>query len=403
MKNSFKIAIIFLVLLIGFYVVFQVYNIANPSYKVEVASLYQVTDSIPCEGIIFRDEVVVSITSEGVIEYTAQNGDKVAQGSIVAKMHYSPSAAKNDLARSLISDRQSMYRDFASAGGVVSTNYSSLNTTLYKNLLDLSGSIDRFTGVDSAYRKVASSMYNFMTVSGNEYTFGGLISRLEDRKANYPNDDAQNASFVHAPVSGYFCNKTDGYEDTATRENALQISIDELNEILDNRNEQININRCKLITNYSWYYVARISSSDAERFYKGMKVNLTFDDSAVGQIPVTVQRVETDPDKGTAMVVLSCLNLNADITDLRFETGKINFNDYKGIRVDRSALHEYEGEFGVFIKYGTTIVFRELDIIYETDSYVVSSVNTSDSSKLRLYDEIIVEGKDLYVGKDLSR
>ena len=403
MKNSLKIAVIFLVLLIGIYVFFQVYNVANPTYRTEVASLYQVTDSIRCEGVIFRDEVVVDVSSNGVIEYTAQNGDKVAQGSVVAKLHYSSSAAKSDLARSLISDRQSMYREFASAGGIVSTNYSAMNASLYKNILDLSGSIDRFDNVDASYRKVASSMFNFMTVSGNEYTFSSLISNLEDRKAKYPNDDAQNASYVHAPVSGYFCNKTDGYESTATREYAGTITMDELAAMLENRNEQINNSRCKLITNYSWYYAAKITAQDAQRFYKGMKVNLMFDDSSVGQIPVTVYRVESDPDKGTAMVVLSCLNLNADIADLRFETGRINFSDYKGIRVDRSALHENEGEFGVFIKYGTTIVFRKLDIIYETDTYVVSSVNTSDSTKLRLYDEIIVEGKDLYVGKDLSR
>ena len=402
MKNTFKIIAVFLVLLIGFYVFFQVYNVANPSYKTEVATLYQVTDSISCQGVIFRDETVVSISQQGIIEYTAENGDKVAQGSIIAKVHYSQEAAKSDLVRGLLAARQDMYRAFAESGDIVSTNFTSLNTNLYRNLRDLSESIDRLSGVDSAYNKTVSSLYNFMAASGNVYSFDSAISSLEERRNEFSTQYANNASFVHAPSSGYFCNTTDGYETVATKEYAAEITVDEFGQMLENRNEQSSYGQCKLITNYNWNYVAMITSSEAERFYKGMRVNLSFDDSSAGALPVTVLRVEKSED-GRAIVVLSCNNLNSDIADLRFENGKISFSDYKGIRVERSALHVSDGEVGVYIKYGTTVVFRKVDIIYETDKYVVSRVNTSDSSKLRLYDEIITEGKDLYVGKDLSR
>ena len=402
MKNTFKIIAVFLVLLIGFYIFFQVYSIANPSYKTEVATLYQVTDSISCQGVIFRDETVVSISEQGIIEYTAENGDKVAQGSIIAKVHYSQDAAKSDLVRSMLADRQEMYRSFSESGDIVSTNFTSLSTNLYRNVRELAESVDRFSGVSNAYNKAVGSLYNFMAASGNVYSFDSAISELDERRNEYSTQYATNVSFIHAPSSGYFCNTTDGYEDKATKEYASEITVEEFAQMLETRQEQSVYGQCKLITNYNWYYVAMITSSEAERFYKGMRLNLSFDDSSAGALPVTVLRVEKSDD-GRAIVVLSCNNLNSDIADLRFENGKISFNDYKGIRVDRSALHVSDGEVGVYIKYGTTVMFRKLDIIYETDSYVVSRINTSDSTRLRLYDEIITEGKDLYVGKDLSR
>ncbi len=47
--------------------------------------------------------------------------------------------------------------------------------------------------------------------------------------------------------------------------------------------------------------------------------------------------------------------------------------------------------------------FKEVDIIYETEDFVLSSVTEGSSSLLSLYDEIITQGKNLYVDRDLSR
>ena len=43
---------------------------------------------------------------------------------------------------------------------------------------------------------------------------------------------------------------------------------------------------------------------------------------------------------------------------------------------------------------GETVTFRNLDVIYEGDDYVLSSLNAGDGY-LILYDSIIVEGIDV--------
>ena len=61
-----------------------------------------------------------------------------------------------------------------------------------------------------------------------------------------------------------------------------------------------------------------------------------------------------------------------------------------------------DGKLGVYIKYGSAVKFRLVDIIYETEDYVVSSVTEGNGAYLALYDEIIVSGKQLYVDKELA-
>ena len=61
-----------------------------------------------------------------------------------------------------------------------------------------------------------------------------------------------------------------------------------------------------------------------------------------------------------------------------------------------------DGEQGVYIKYGSTVAFRKVDKLFETDDYIISRPGTADGEYLALYDEIIVEGKDLYEGKELG-
>ena len=45
------------------------------------------------------------------------------------------------------------------------------------------------------------------------------------------------------------------------------------------------------------------------------------------------------------------------------------------------------------------IEFREIEILYSDDDYAVVKYEPEKKDGIRLYDQIIVEGKDLYDGK----
>ncbi|MDE5916852.1 MAG: hypothetical protein K2G62_01840, partial [Oscillospiraceae bacterium] len=84
---------------------------------------------------------------------------------------------------------------------------------------------------------------------------------------------------------------------------------------------------------------------------------------------------------------------------------------YEGIKIPRKAIRfddvketvtdEKTGEEksvtvnckGVYVKVGEQIVFKKIDVIYEGDRFVLSSLNAGNGYAA-LYDDIVVEGVD---------
>jgi len=82
----------------------------------------------------------------------------------------------------------------------------------------------------------------------------------------------------------------------------------------------------------------------------------------------------------------------------------IEKGSYSGYRVPRSALRlNDKGEIGVYVLSGTLIKFRLLNVIYETDSYLISAAPDPSSERaaeyLEMNENVIIEGKGLYDGK----
>jgi len=62
---------------------------------------------------------------------------------------------------------------------------------------------------------------------------------------------------------------------------------------------------------------------------------------------------------------------------------------------------------GVYILVGSTVDFRYIDVIGEFDGYYLVAPRDIENdpeyyTKLGLYDNVIVSGKDLFVGKMIS-
>ena len=117
--------------------------------------------------------------------------------------------------------------------------------------------------------------------------------------------------------------------------------------------------------------------------------------------------------------VLSCEVINGDVLRLNKANAQIIVGESTGLRIPASAVHylkddgsEAEGQGenyipGVYVKYGNLARFCKIDpvdadhpLISEDDYILVLPKGTDGSvSQVRLYDEIIVSGQNLYDGK----
>ncbi len=94
-SSGFKLVVGLLIALLVLYVLMQIYLVTYPSYKTEIAVLFELSDEISAEGTVVRKETV-SGDDSGIKYYLIADGDKVAKGEKVAEYYSdSDSAVRN--------------------------------------------------------------------------------------------------------------------------------------------------------------------------------------------------------------------------------------------------------------------------------------------------------------------
>ena len=109
------------------------------------------------------------------------------------------------------------------------------------------------------------------------------------------------------------------------------------------------------------------------------------------------------------------------LSKLRQDNIEIIVNEYEGLKISKSALHDDEVTYyeedasgndiekkervqGVYIVYGAELVFKQVAITYAGDDYIICNENPDEGlllngSTISLYDKVVVEGGDLFNGK----
>ena len=100
--------------------------------------------------------------------------------------------------------------------------------------------------------------------------------------------------------------------------------------------------------------------------------------------------------------LLKCNLMNKKYAVLRKNPVKLIFNTYTGYQVNNKAVREINGQKGVYVLNGNIVKFKKINIVYSDSEYSICSVPDGESGYLKQYDEIIVEGTDLYDGKILD-
>jgi len=113
--------------------------------------------------------------------------------------------------------------------------------------------------------------------------------------------------------------------------------------------------------------------------------------------------------------------MSPGIASLRNETVKIDLKTYKGLRIQKSALHDdyvekaIENEDGttksekkkvqgVYVVQGNQLKFKQVSILFAGEDFILCDPQPEDGvlfngTTIEMYDKIVTEGADLYDGK----
>ena len=180
----------------------------------------------------------------------------------------------------------------------------------------------------------------------------------------------------------------------------------------------------KICTDFDWYLVCVVPNGQLTGFRQLDStdiVSVHFPFVSGTSVDAEVYAVNQEGENGEAAVVLRCSEMSSSLAGIRHETADISVQRYAGLRVSQKAIHyekrtktvadakgkkskeEKEIE-GVYVLYGNQLSFRQIVPLFSTENYVICDPAPKEDSLMtdetvKLYDEVVVEGTDLYDGK----
>lgn len=388
------------------------YHLFFTNYETENAIYYETHDTSGFQGVYVRDESIKWYYGAGAVRYCVDDGAKLGVGSAIAEIY--SSGEQIDLRRRIAEKQEelSMLGKIENPGtseNAQPANLASLIDQQYKamirlrekrNYADMSTAKQDMTVLMSTYEKITDETVDFTDrIAALEAEVAGLSARLTAPEQT-----------IVADRSAYFVSYADGYEDILTVDGLRMLTPEQITSVSDEGAVSETPEQAqaigKLIDDYAWYIVG---------VFDNRKLRLSEGDTAtvrLESIPqtmrVTVESLVSTGDISQTQCIFRCEQLTYETVQHRTEHVEIIRDTVEGIRVPRSAIRfktleeevtDEDGNtttvatdyMGVYVLIGETPEFRKIDVIYEDDTFYLSSLDAG-SGYIALYDDIIVKG-----------
>ncbi len=411
--NSVTSKILFILLIICITACFGgvIYNATANNYQTETAIYAEADDSVSFKAVYVRDEEIVNYNGSGVVCYAVADGSKLGKGSVIADIYTDESQIDTKQQIAELDTQMELLEKIQNPGTIESAqpgNLSELINEKYRqfinarekgNIKDISEDSDELVVLLSTYQIITDEAGNFNKRVNDIKT---AISSLKS-KETIPLDS------IVADRACYFVSYADGYEDILSMDKLSSITPELINEIEDGNTINDGNVIGKLIAGYEWYAVGVIDNTDIQ-FSIDDTVKLKFQSTSevINGVITDIRNTKSD---GKSIVVVKCSDITYDLVQHRTERVEMIRGEFEGIKIPRKAIRFKDVEEvtvdeetgietrkmvnckGVYVKLGEQINFKKLEVVYEGDNFVLSSLNKG-SDYVSIYDDIVVEGVD---------
>lgn len=390
------------ILLIAVFAVHQAVSSFYKPVKTETAVYSDISDGLNITGIIIRNETLVTSAGGGVMHFVIGDGNRVAKDGVIANIYDSESASitleRIDSVNSKIADIEEMlsYNDLEAA------DLDMINSKVSKNLNNLivSGANGNYDSFSQKAEELLSSYNRRQAAMGETADFSVQLSALKTEKEQLSASLPAAKGTLTAAQSGYFVSKADGYENTLKCDNLDGITPEYLSGIKAEAVDESVVG--KIVSDYEWYIAAEVSINESLNYKEGDSLTIYTCVKNYPKLPVTVSKINISESESSAVVLFACNDMNSELASMRTGPMTVVKKEYSGLKVPKSALRVVDSKRGVYVLTGMQVKFVEVNVLFTDGEYMICEKQTSDSTVLRLYDEVIVKGKNLYDGKIIS-
>lgn len=398
--NKSNVLIISVIVLIVLFVVIQFYKVTHIELKTQTATISTVYDNVSSEALFIRDESVVEKSPSGVTVACFQDGDKINVNGNVAMQFSSSKAAANYSKYAELTKQIKYYQTLEAQTVGQSADLETINEDIEQKVINYADGLAKNRIGDTA-ENLDSVLVRRQLIIGEDVNLLSIIENLRDQRNNYQSYSKPDR-YIKTDKSGVFSSYTDGYENLIDYSKAEETTIDGFKSALKavDKAQNVSNNIGKLVTSYTWYVQTLVSADTVKNLENGDYVNIVLkDDTSKSFKAEIVNGAEIALGQKETLLVLKLNEMDADIAKLRKAEIEIRRNNYEGIKVPSEALHVLDGKKGVYVLIASQVKFREVNVIYSDDDYVLAEYDESNEKSIHLYDKIITQGKDLKDGK----
>ena len=391
--------IIFIFIILGVFCA-EVYSVTHIELKTQTAGMSTVYDKISTNALVIRNETVISDNGDGITVVGCSNGDKIKKGGSVAMVFSSEQEAVSYSKYHELSRQLEQYESLDAQTVGQSADLEIIDKDIEQKVVDYALSLDK-NSIDEEKENLNSVLIRRQILIGEQVDLQSYITGLTNELTQY--GAVAPKKYITTDSSGIFSTYTDGFENIVDYKNAVDMSVDDfkaVKEKIDSSTVTQSSNIGKVITDYNWYLQALVDTEKVKNLQNGsyVEVALKGDSNTVLKAKI-VAGAEPELNEKETLLVLMCNEMNEAIAELRCADIEIRLKKYEGIKVPANALHVVDEKKGVYVLIASQVKFRQVNVIYSENDYVLVEYDSSDSKGIRLYDKIITQGKDLEDGK----
>ncbi|MBE6538800.1 MAG: hypothetical protein E7671_05005 [Ruminococcaceae bacterium] len=414
-KVGLYILSVILALALIFYIVYHLMDGFTTDISTISAEISTRKSVIAADGYIFRDEHYVYSSYGGAINYAVSSGEKVGINQALADTFSDASGYAISSEIDELEKKITILEESTVPPGSANTDTHSVDkniSSFYRMILS-NVAQGKFSHAIRTTDSLLIQMNRRQMITGEAEGYSALRNSLEARKNSLSAKLTGLSETVFSDKSGYFFTGVDGYENILNTEALSSMSVSSFYELISRAPQNVSAESGKavigkLTESYVWYISLPITSKQAEELRVGNTYTAVFPYNYDTELTLTLDRVLTEFPGTRAVAVFSCGEMPEDFVYLRSQAVEIVISESNGFRVPKSAVRLIDGEKGVYTLYGSTVIFKRINILLDMDGYYMVSLDDplslqEDTEKpkysyLKLYDRIIVSGKDLEHG-----
>lgn len=399
-KIIIGVFLVFAVIVVGY----QIYKYNFVSIKTESAVMGEMEEVVKGTGIFFRNEEGISRSGYEYLDVVRVEGERVAAGGTIARVYADEHSAKVRKEIRQVEEKIATYEEVLQHSGSYQSAVSSIEQEIYSDLSQITQFAKKGSAVD-AFDRADEMQINLMKkkiASGDLVHYDTILDDLRKELASLKNSSGSSVKNISSNESGYFSLVTDGLEDQLTPAVLSELNVDNYDEVkaLSEKTADQDSDLGKLVYDNGWTVAMKVKADAVDRLEVNDTVYIKIPSYGTERIKCTVADLRKSGEE--CVLLLSSSVIHENILTLRQEEVQLIVKNYSGIVIRQSALRKVDGEDGVFVKVGLLLRYRKVHVLYNDGKNVVVEYNVAENGGLRIYDQVVYKGSDLYDGKAVT-